>query len=126
MRVDLFPRSCATQGFVVFDLTQNKETSYCDRHHIDQFFPLANEVFGCLHKQADVFLHDCANVIWSLKVLEGHHLFVLVTFFCQKISITLQKMQASPIINWAVAIGLATSQLAPLQDTPSITTADLL
>jgi hypothetical protein len=35
--------------------------SYYNRHLIDQFFPLAIEIFGSLHKHADVFLHDCAN-----------------------------------------------------------------
>jgi hypothetical protein len=35
-------------------------------------------------------------------------------------------MQAFSILNWAIAIGLATSQLPPLQDTLPITTADLL
>jgi hypothetical protein len=67
--VDLFPQSYETQGFVAFDVVQTKERSYCDQHPIDQFLPLASEVFGCLHKQDDVFLHNCANVIWSLKRL---------------------------------------------------------
>jgi hypothetical protein len=35
--------------------------------------------------------------------------FYLVTFLCQKVSITLQRMQASSILNWTIAIGLATS-----------------
>ncbi len=30
---------------------------------IDQFLPLAIEVFSCLHKHAYVFLYDCANAI---------------------------------------------------------------
>jgi hypothetical protein len=53
-------------------------------------------------------------------------IFVLVTFLCQKNSITLQRMQASSILSWAVTIGLITSQLAPLKDTLPITTNDLL
>jgi hypothetical protein len=28
-----------------------------------QFLPLTIDVFGCLHKHANVFLHDCANAI---------------------------------------------------------------
>jgi hypothetical protein len=47
-----------------------------------------------------MFLHDCANAIWSLKGPEGLHLFVLVTFLCKKISITLQRMQMSSILSW--------------------------
>jgi hypothetical protein len=73
-----------------------------------------------------VFLQDCANVIWSLKGLEGPYLFTLVTFICQKNSITLQRMQTFSILNQVVTINLATSQLPPHQDAPPITTTDLL
>jgi len=48
--------------------------------------------------------------------------FLFWLFFHQKISIMLQ---ASSILSWAVVIGLATSWLPPLQDTPLITTVDL-
>jgi hypothetical protein len=65
--VDLFPWSYATQGFVNFDVTQAKEMSYRNQDPTNQFLPLAIEIFGCLHKHVDVFLHNCANVIWSLK-----------------------------------------------------------
>ncbi len=88
-RVDLLPRSCATQGFITLNAAKAKEKNYCNRHPTNQFLPLAIEIFGCLHKHADVFLHDYANAIWSLKGIKGPHLFTLVTFFCQKISITL-------------------------------------
>jgi hypothetical protein len=88
-RIDLFPWSCATQGFVAFDAAQAKERSYRNWHPTDQFLSLTIEIFGCLHKHANVFLHDCLNAIWSLKGTEGLHLFTLVTFLHQKISITL-------------------------------------
>jgi hypothetical protein len=42
------------------------------------------EIFGCLHKQANVFLHNFANVIWNLKGLEGPHLFCLGYFSSSK------------------------------------------
>jgi hypothetical protein len=74
------------------NVAQIKKRNYRDRHPINQFFPLAIEIFRCLHKQVDVLLHDYANAIWSLKGPKGLHLFSLVTFFCQKISITLQKV----------------------------------
>jgi hypothetical protein len=67
------------------------------------------EIFGCLHEHVDVFLHNCANAIWSLKGLEAPPFFVLVTFLQQNISITLQRLQASSILSWVVAVGLATS-----------------
>ncbi len=55
MRVDLKPRSCATQGFATSDVTQAKEKSYRNWHRINQIFPLTIEIFGCLHKHVDMF-----------------------------------------------------------------------
>jgi hypothetical protein len=75
-------------------------------------------VFESLDRQVNVLLHDCANAMWNFKRPKGLPLFVLVTFLYQKISITLQRMQASSNLSQAVTIGLATSQLLPLQDAP--------
>jgi hypothetical protein len=61
--VDLFSRSCATQEFVASYAVQAKERNYCDRHPIDQFLLLAIDVFECLHKYINVFLHNYANAI---------------------------------------------------------------
>jgi len=61
--MDLLPRSYATQGFVASKVVQTKEKSHHYQHPINQFFFLAIEVFGCLNKQVDVFIGDCANVI---------------------------------------------------------------
>jgi len=125
-RADLLPRSCTIQGFVASDVTQAKERSYCNQHPTNQFIPLVIEIFGCLHKHVNVFLHDCANAIWSLKGTKGFHLSTLVTFLRQKFLITLQRMQSPSILNRAIIIGLITSQLPPLQNTPPITMIDLL
>jgi hypothetical protein len=57
---------------------------------------------------------------------KGLHLSTLVTFLHQKVSITLQKMRMSSILSQAITIGLVTSWFPPLQNTPPITTADLL
>jgi hypothetical protein len=67
MQADLLSQSYTTQGFAAYNVAQVTKWSYCDRHLTNQFLPLAVEVFGCLHKQADMFLHDCANAIWSFK-----------------------------------------------------------
>jgi len=88
-RAILFPQSYATQGFIASNVAQAKERSYHNQHPTDQFLPLAIEIFGCLHKQIDVFLHDCVNAICSLKKSKSLPLFVLVTFLQLKISITL-------------------------------------
>jgi len=89
------------------NLSQRKELSQLTP--INQFLPLTIEIFDCLHKHVDVFLHDCANVIWSLKGWEGPHLFTLVTFVCKKILIALQKIQAFFILSWVIVISLTTS-----------------
>jgi len=52
--MDLFPRFCATQGFITFNITQGKKRNYCNWHPIDQFLPLTIEIFGCLHKHVDM------------------------------------------------------------------------
>jgi len=57
------PRSCATQGFIVFNVIQAKEQRYHEWHLSNQFLPLVIEVFGCLHKHTDMFLHNYANAI---------------------------------------------------------------
>jgi hypothetical protein len=82
MQANLFLRSCAIQRFVTSNVAQAKEKNYHNQHPIDQFFPLTIEVFGSLHKHVDVFLHNYANVIWSLKGIEGPYLSTLVDFFC--------------------------------------------
>ncbi len=60
-----------------------------------------------------MFLHNYANAIWSLKRQEGSHLFVLVTSFIIKISITFQRMQASSILSQTIVVSLFTSRLSP-------------
>jgi hypothetical protein len=80
---------CASQGFVPSNAIQAKEKSYHNQHPTNQFFPLTIEAFGCLHKHANVFLHDYVNAIWSLKGTKGLHLSTLVNFLRQKILIAL-------------------------------------
>jgi hypothetical protein len=82
--VDLFLQSCTTQGFATFDAIQAKEKNYRDWHPTNQFLPLAIEIFSCLHKHVDAFLHYCANVIWSLKGPEGPSPFYLGYFSLSK------------------------------------------
>jgi hypothetical protein len=65
-----------------------------------------------------MFLHECANVIWSLKGPEGPPLFVLVTIFHEGISITLQRMQTSSILSWAIIISLVISDFHPFKTHP--------
>ncbi len=88
-RMDLLFQSCAIQGFVAFDVIQAQERGYCNQHPIDQFLLLTIEIFECLHKHVYVFLHYCANAIWSFKGLEGLHVSILIIFLHKCFSITL-------------------------------------
>jgi hypothetical protein len=76
-----------------------------------------------------VFLHNCANVIWSLKGQEGLLIFVLVIFFQQKnfnhiakvANILHLKLDESRRSSYFL-----TSMKSPLLDTSLISTIDLL
>ncbi len=119
--MDLLSQSCATLRFAIFYVVQTKEFFYHNQHPINQFLPLTIEIFGCLHKHVNMFLHNCTNAIWSLKGLKGFHFSTLVTFFHQKFLITFQRMQTSSILSQAIDVGLATFRFPPLKDTPPIT-----
>jgi hypothetical protein len=89
MQMDLLPWSCATKGFDASNTIQAKENNYRDQHPINQFLPLAIEVFGCPHKQGRcVFTHLCQCHL-EFERARGPSSFCLDYFFCQKISITL-------------------------------------
>jgi hypothetical protein len=125
-QVNLLPQSCAIQRFVAFNVAQVEERNYHNQHLINQFLPLTIKVFDYLHKCADMFLDNSTNAIWSLKRSKGLHLSTLIIFLRQKVSITLQRVQTSSILNRVVDVGLVISQLPPVQDTPPITTSNLL
>jgi len=65
--VDLLHQSCATRRFVPFEIVQAKERSYHDRHPIYHFLPFTIEVFGCLNKKIDMFLHNCTKPCGTSK-----------------------------------------------------------
>jgi hypothetical protein len=55
---DLLRWSYTTKWFATSKAVQTKEKSHHDQHPINQFLFLTIEVFECLNKQADVFLHN--------------------------------------------------------------------
>jgi hypothetical protein len=87
--VDLLPQSCVIQGFAAFDASQAKKGAIATNTPLINSSLLVIEIFGCLDKHVDVFLHNYVNAIWSLKRLEGLHLSTLVIFLHQKVLITL-------------------------------------
>jgi hypothetical protein len=62
-----------------------------------------------------VFFQGRVNAIWSFK-REGTPLSILITFFCQKNSIMLERMQVSSILNQAIMASLAIFWLPPFQN----------
>lgn len=58
-------------------------------HAINMFFPLAIEVFECIHQQAYDFLHICASMAWLPKGTNGLPLIILRVFYRWKMSIAL-------------------------------------
>ncbi len=94
--MDLLPQSCAIQGVTTFIAAQTKKRGYHDQHPTDQFLPSTIEVFGCLHKEVDVFLHDCANAIWSFKGPKSPPLLDLVTFFIKKFQLHCKECKHPP------------------------------
>ncbi len=68
---------------------QVKEGFYHNWHSENVFLPLAIEVFGCLHQQANNFLHQCAIMVWLTKDTCGPPLVVLCAFYKQRVSVAL-------------------------------------
>jgi hypothetical protein len=60
-------------------------------------------------KQISFDMTMAIQSIWGMKGLDNSPISILVTFYCQQVFITLQKMQESSILSWMVAMGLATS-----------------
>jgi len=115
---NLLPQWCTIQKKIAPNsVAQTKQKSYCNQHPINLFLPLIIEIFGCPHKQANIFLHNCANAIWSFKRPKGLFLFILVPFLHQFFLITLQRMQATSILNWVVMVNLTTFRLPSFQYT---------
>jgi len=116
---------CSTQSLIRWKTTHAKERLLWLAPI--ESIPLFNNqdfwLFAQTNKNLCTWLYG--NVTWSTKWLEGYPL-LLWLFFCQIISITLQKIQTSSILTQEITIGLATFELPPFQDPPPIPTIDLL
>jgi hypothetical protein len=78
------------QGVAAMVTGQAKDGLYYDQFVIDMFFLLTMEGFKCLHQQLDKFLHWCANMAWGAKGIGSLLLWVLRTFYRQRVSMALQ------------------------------------
>jgi hypothetical protein len=73
---------------------QRKELS--QPHFTNQFLSLTIDIFRYLHKQVHVFLHNCANVIWSLKKLRSPPFSIFVTFFIKNFNYITKDASKTP------------------------------
>jgi hypothetical protein len=85
--VDLVSQTTSLDEVIAKMVTQAKEGFYYNQHAINTFFPLAIEVFECIHQQAYDFLHICASMAWSPKGTNGLPLIILCAFYRWKMSI---------------------------------------
>ena len=63
----------------------------------DTFIPIAIETYGALLSQTDEFLRDCARRAFSDHGGSSPSTSVLVTWFRQRVVVTLQRAQARAI-----------------------------
>jgi hypothetical protein len=63
MQVDLFLQACIIQRLLLRMQLKSRKGAIAIDTPIDQFFPLAIEVFNYLHKHANMFFHDYVNAI---------------------------------------------------------------
>jgi hypothetical protein len=69
---------------------------------MNMFPPLVIEVFECLSQWIDMFLHQCANMMWGVKGTKDLHLLVLCAFYRQRVLMMLQCVQAITILRCAI------------------------
>jgi hypothetical protein len=66
-----------------------KLVSYHDQHLEDDLILLVIEIYGCLHQHVDDLLHQCANKAWLAKGFGGLPLFILCSFYRQRVLMAL-------------------------------------
>lgn len=92
-------------------VAQVKEGLYHDWHSKDVFLPLVIEIFGCVHQQANNFLHQCVNMVWLTKNTCSPRLVVLCAFYKQRVLVALQKTHATFILKCIIVVGKGSFRL---------------
>ncbi len=73
------------------------------------------------------FFHRCANMVWSMKGFKGPPLSIICSFYQQKVSMALQKVQITIILHRAIVTTReAAFRLGVLQGFSPISLHDLL
>jgi hypothetical protein len=78
---------------------QAKVVSYYNKHLDDDFISLIVKILGCLHHQVNNFLHQHANVTWSMKGFGGPFLLIIRSFYRQGLSMAFQRVQSLIVLH---------------------------
>jgi hypothetical protein len=92
-------------------VAQEKNRSYIEQTPSDDFTPLAIEMYGCLHFHFDSFL-----IVYAQTTIAHHQQSslipsMLVFYYGQHVSITLQHAQAIAILQRTTTLGRGSSSL---------------
>jgi hypothetical protein len=69
------------------------------------FLPFTIEIFDCLHQQVNNYFHQSSDMKWSTKCSNGPSLAFLHAFYKQRVSIALQRVEATSIFRHVVIAG---------------------
>jgi len=84
---------CFFRRMVVIIVVKAKVVSYCDQHLESVFMPLVVKILKCLHQQMNNFLHQCANMAWSMKGFGGLPFSIIHSFCKQKTLMTFKEFR---------------------------------
>jgi hypothetical protein len=96
---------------VTMMVVQEKTRSYVKQTLSDDFIPFAIETYGCLHSCFDSLLTPCAQTFIAHHQRSSLIPSMLVAYYQQCMSITLQHAQAIMILQRAITLGEGSSFL---------------
>jgi hypothetical protein len=74
----------------------------------------------------DKFLYQCANMTWGTHGIKSPPLSILCTFYRQKVSVGLQRVQVFSILRHVVVVGEVSLRLGILLRGPPLSVFDIV
>ena len=93
-RVNLVARATVVPQHATSEAARQKERHCSGRPRGDTFIPIAIETYGALLSQRDEFMRDRARRAFPEHGVPSPSISVLVTWFEQRVAVTLQRAQA--------------------------------
>ncbi len=122
--IDMVQWTTMTTTFGTMIVVQEKTWSYIKRTLGNDFIPLAIETYGCLYFCFDSILTTCAHT-----TIAHHQWFSLipslVSCYRQRVSITLQHVQAIAIFQQVATLGWGSSSLPHIKASALLSLANL-